>query len=137
MSKKKIFITEIKTDVFPSKFILGIGDMDLFKARIIKSYQITMGDPTELSEYLEEFNGLEKGWFIPNYIYCKEPDINTLIHEILHFALSEFDRLGIEVSLKNDETFCYYVSSLLEQAVVKINKKFGKDSLIPKIRRSK
>ncbi|MCK9577358.1 MAG: hypothetical protein M0R51_15750 [Clostridia bacterium] len=133
MTKPTLFTCTIKSDIFPSTLNIGIGDMELFKKYIKKhaSKLYNENGLSEIEERLDDFDGSELGWFIPTYIYSKHPDINTLVHELLHFTIFEFKRLGLVISDENDEAFCYYVGSFLERIVVKITKQFGAESLVP------
>lgn len=46
----------------------------------------------------------------------KEP-VPTLIHEVNHFCLWVFDYIGMPVNSSNSEAYCYYMDSILEQAL--------------------
>ena len=41
----------------------------------------------------------------------------TLIHEVNHFCLWVFDYIGMPVNSSNSEAYCYYMDSILEQAL--------------------
>lgn len=41
----------------------------------------------------------------------------TLIHEVNHFCLWVFDYIGMPINSSNSEAYCYYMDSILEQAL--------------------
>lgn len=41
----------------------------------------------------------------------------TLIHEVNHFCLWVFDYIGMPINSNNSEAYCYYMDSILEQAL--------------------
>lgn len=41
----------------------------------------------------------------------------TLIHEVNHFCLWVFDYIGMPINSSNSEAYCYYMDSIIEQAL--------------------
>ena len=44
-------------------------------------------------------------------------DLPTMAHELLHFTINYFNYVGIDISVKNQETMCYFYTYYFESIV--------------------
>lgn len=56
------------------------------------------------------------------YLYIDTYDTGTLIHELSHFAIYTFERIGMEISTATEEAFAYYIEHTYNRIQYHYNK---------------
>ena len=65
--------------------------------------------------------------WMPKWEFCRD-DLSSLVHEVSHFSIRIILSRGIDVTIDNNEPYCYYVEYIFHAILLKLENIYLKTS---------
>lgn len=105
----------VKVNATPYPVSLEVVDSwEVFRSKYIKykgyePEECSLGTTTYYGDYGNKvLIGIFDGSFV------------TLIHELNHFCIHTMEHVGLDITVKSSEAYCYYFDSILKQVIGKL-----------------